>query len=62
MSYDFFMDLKGKLQAFLAALPDGLAERVEQLLKDTRTMDRDGNLVDRCVFECACVQLLGGVG
>ena len=56
------MDLKGKLQAFLAALPDGLAERVEQLLKDTRTMDRDGNLVDRCVFECACVQLLGGVG
>jgi len=48
VSYDFFMDLRGKLKTFLAALPGGLAERVEQLLKDTRTLDRDGDLIDRC--------------
>jgi hypothetical protein len=45
IGYDFFLDLKGSMKGFLAAMP-AIADRVQMLVADTRSLDERGNIVD----------------
>jgi hypothetical protein len=45
VSYDFFLDLPGSMKSFYREMPE-IGEQVESFLSTTRTMDREGNIVD----------------
>lgn len=45
VSYDFFLDLPGSMKSFYREMPE-IGGDVESFLSATRTMDREGNIVD----------------